>query len=218
MPTFRDNYIKVVRISAFVFLLFLCNSVFAQKIYIAKQEIKKLPCKVFQNSRLEQEQGYYNDKDKSLYDCNAHFVKYLSADYIPLTDWSCNEGALAFACNFSQFPRIYFAKDNTTISKDALHILSIVGQQMRANPNCSIKIYGYVSNTTNAKARQLAWDRIHNVITYLEEKQGISEARLLFSYGGKGRDSHTLDIQGTDATTSDTLAPLPAKPRRIIQK
>ena len=36
------------------------------------------------------------------------------------------------------------------------------------------------------RAQQLSWDRVNTVISYLVEKQGISEDRFIFSYGEEG--------------------------------
>jgi outer membrane protein OmpA-like peptidoglycan-associated protein len=81
-------------------------------------------------------------------------------------------------------------------------------QQLNANPNCHVKVVGY-SAETSKQSQQLSWDRVNAVIKYLVEKQGISESRIIFSYGMSG-DANTVDLQPTTDSGPNTVpAPHP---------
>ncbi|MBC7587446.1 MAG: hypothetical protein H7178_03720, partial [Chitinophagaceae bacterium] len=57
--------------------------------------------------------------------------------------------------------------------------------------------------------QQMSWERVNAIIKYLVEKQGISESRLIFSYGQEG-DADTVDLQGTTEDGPNTVpAPHP---------
>lgn len=96
-------------------------------------------------------------------------------------------------CTISELPSIQF-KGNSKLSKDAQSVLATVAQKMKENPNCKVKVIGYGS--TNKSAQQASWEKVNAVIKYLVEKQGISEGRLIFTYGQDG-DANSVDLQGT---------------------
>ncbi|BAV08600.1 OmpA family protein [Filimonas lacunae] len=98
------------------------------------------------------------------------------------------------ACSINNLPSLQFKSGSVKISKDGESILNSVAEKLNANPTCKVKIIGY--GASDKRAQQLSWDRVNAVEKYLVEKQGISEGRLIFTYGQEG-DSNTVDFQGT---------------------
>ncbi|GGH74658.1 outer membrane protein OmpA-like peptidoglycan-associated protein [Filimonas zeae] len=98
------------------------------------------------------------------------------------------------ACAITNLPSVQFKSGSVKISKDAESILASIAEKLNANPTCKVKIIGY--GASDKRAQQLSWDRVNAVEKYLVEKQGISESRLIFTYGQDG-DSNTVDFQGT---------------------
>jgi len=96
-------------------------------------------------------------------------------------------------CTIENLPSIQF-KGNAKLTKDAQSILATIAQQMKANPDCKVRVTGYGS--TSKSAQQASWEKVNAVIKYLVEKQGIAESRLIFTYGQDG-DANTVDLQGT---------------------
>lgn len=96
-------------------------------------------------------------------------------------------------CTIGNLPSVQF-KGNAKLSKDAQKILASAAERIKANPNCKVKVIGY--GTSSKSAQQLSWERVNAVIKYLVEKQGVSENRLIFSFGQEG-DANTVDLQGT---------------------
>lgn len=97
-------------------------------------------------------------------------------------------------CPIGNLPSLQFKTGSVKISKDGESILASVAEKLNANPTCKVKIIGY--GASDKRAQQLSWDRVNAVEKYLVEKQGISESRLIFTYGQEG-DSNTVDFQGT---------------------
>lgn len=112
-------------------------------------------------------------------------------------------------CAIASLPSVQFKK-GATLTKDAETVLASAAAQIKANPDCKVKVIGYVGTATATKAaQQLSYDRVSAVIKYLVEKQGISESRLLFFYGENG-DANTVDLQGTTEDGPNTVpAPHP---------
>ena len=98
-------------------------------------------------------------------------------------------------CSITTLPSVQF-KGNSKLTKDAETVLTSAATQLKANPDCKVKVIGYVGSTASKAAQQLSYDRVSAVIKYLVEKQGISESRLIFVYGQDG-DANTVDLQGT---------------------
>lgn len=111
--------------------------------------------------------------------------------------------APAPSCSISNLPSIQF-RNNATLTKDAQRMLADVASQIKANPNCKVKVIGY--GAASKAAQQMSWDRVNAVINYLVEKQGVAENRLLFIYQQDG-DSKSVDLQGT---TEDGPSYVPA--------
>lgn len=73
--------------------------------------------------------------------------------------------------------------DESAIEGDALdfyyNVLNIVGSRLRAHPDMSVTIHGYVSNTgSERRNNRLASDRAETVRDYLRTVWGIDEERL----------------------------------------
>ena len=109
-------------------------------------------------------------------------------------------------CNIGSLPSIQF-KGNAKLSKDNEALLAAAAAKINANPTCKVKVTGY--GASSKSAQQLSWDRVNAVMKYLVEKQGISESRLVFSYGQDG-DVNTVDLLGTTEDGPNTVpAPHP---------
>jgi outer membrane protein OmpA-like peptidoglycan-associated protein len=97
-------------------------------------------------------------------------------------------------CPITNLPSIEFRNNSVRISRDAEAILASVAEQLRANPECRVRVSGH--GPVSKAAQQLSWDRVNAVIRYLVEKQGIAESRFIFEYGTEG-DPNTVDLMGT---------------------
>lgn len=110
-------------------------------------------------------------------------------------------------CEVGNLPSVQFRAGSSRLTKDAEAILASVASNINANPNCKIKVTGY--GASDKSSQQMSWDRVNAVITYLVEKQGISEQRFVFAYGRDG-DVNTIDLMGTIEDGPNTVpAPHP---------
>ncbi|WP_008588154.1 OmpA family protein [Niabella soli] len=110
----------------------------------------------------------------------------------------CPEGcgvqpATECATLLGALPSVHFANNSNTLSADAQSSLATVASKLRANPNCKVVVVGYCAATK--KQQQLSWDHVNKVITHLQEKEGISGDRFIFSSGQEGGDCNTVDIR-----------------------
>lgn len=111
-------------------------------------------------------------------------------------------------CNISSLPSVQFKTGNAKLSNDAMAILASAASQIKNNPNCKVKVIGY--GATDKRSQQLSWDRVNAVITYLVEKQGISQDRFIFTYGQDMGVNNAVDLQGTMEEGPNTIpAPHP---------
>jgi len=111
-------------------------------------------------------------------------------------------------CTLSSLPSVSFKAKSATISKDAMAVLAGAAAQIKANPNCKVKVTSY--GNSDKRAQQLSWDRVNAVIRYMVEKQAIAEDRFIFSYGQDGGDDNTVDLQPTTESGPNTVtAPHP---------
>ncbi|HEX5153075.1 MAG TPA: OmpA family protein [Parafilimonas sp.] len=119
-----------------------------------------------------------------------------------------DRGSYATAsCAISNLPRISFTGGSTYLSSAATSLLNSVAQQLMANPNCKVKLVGY--GASDKRAQQLSWDHVRAIKTYLTERQGISESRIIFTYGIEG-DVNTVDLIPTGEEGPNTVpAPHP---------
>jgi outer membrane protein OmpA-like peptidoglycan-associated protein len=109
-------------------------------------------------------------------------------------------------CAIGNLPSVQF-RSGTTLSRDAQAVLASAAAQIKANPNCRIRVTGH--GASDKRAQQLSWDRVSAVINYLVERQGISMDRFIFTYGEEG-DASTVDLMGTTEEGPNTVpAPHP---------
>jgi outer membrane protein OmpA-like peptidoglycan-associated protein/opacity protein-like surface antigen len=109
-------------------------------------------------------------------------------------------------CAIGNLPSVQF-RSGTTLSRDAQAVLASAAAQIKANPTCRIRVTGH--GASDKRAQQLSWDRVNAVITYLVERQGISQDRFIFTYGEEG-DPSTVDLSGTTEEGPNTVpAPHP---------
>lgn len=114
---------------------------------------------------------------------------------------------VAAECAITSLPSVQFNKSSIKLNDAAQSALSSAAAQLNSNPNCKVKIVGY--GASNKRAQQLSWDRVNAVKNFLVEKQGISEGRIIFTYGYDG-DANTVDLQPTTETGPSTVpAPHP---------
>ncbi len=128
-----------------------------------------------------------------------------------------DSGLVQGNCGLTNLPSVQFKGGRATLSQDAMGLLQSAATQIKANPNCRVKVIGHIGTGQSSKrAQQLSWDRVNTVIRYLVEKQGISEDRFIFSYQEQGEgDPNTVDLQGTTETGPNTVpAPHPNLQRR----
>jgi OOP family OmpA-OmpF porin len=105
-----------------------------------------------------------------------------------------SSGPVSGPCPISDLPSIQFRNNNIRISQDAEAILASVAEQLKANPECRVRVSGH--GPVSKAAQQLSWDRVNAVIKYLVERQGIAESRFIFEYGTEG-DPNTVDLTPT---------------------
>ena len=110
-------------------------------------------------------------------------------------------------CSIGSLPSVQFRNGSATLNSTAKSLLDNVAQQLMANPNCKVKLVGY--GASDKRAQQLSWDHVNAVKTYLTEKQGISESRVIFTYGMEGTGT-TVDLVPTTEEGPNTVpAPHP---------
>ena len=113
----------------------------------------------------------------------------------------------AAACSLGSLPSVQFKSGSASLSTTAKSLLNNVAQQLMANPNCKVKIVGY--GASDKRAQQLSWDHVNAVKAYLTEQQGISETRVIFTYGMDG-NATTVDLVPTVEEGPNTVpAPHP---------
>ncbi|ANI89525.1 hypothetical protein A9P82_09620 [Arachidicoccus ginsenosidimutans] len=118
---------------------------------------------------------------------------------------------VAPSCAVTSLPSVHFSKSSVSLSDEAKSTLDAAVAQLNSNPNCKVKLVGY--GASNKRAQQLSWDRVKAVENYLEQKGGIAEGRIIFTYGYDG-DANTVDLQ---ATTEEGPSTVPA-PHPNLQK
>jgi hypothetical protein len=113
-------------------------------------------------------------------------------------------------------PSVQFKGRMVKLSKPAMQLLSDVADNVRRNPTSKLLVRGYGESSKGGQ--QLSWDRVNAVITYLVEKQGISEDRFIFRYGQPGGDTQVVDLlDGTNQEGPHTV-PAPHPNLRTIQR
>lgn len=110
-------------------------------------------------------------------------------------------------CSIGSLPSVQFKAGSATLNATAKSLLDNVAQQLTSNPNCKVKLVGY--GASDKKAQQLSWDHVNAVKTYLTEKQGISESRVIFTYGMEGSGTSVDLVPTTEEGPNTIPAPHP---------
>lgn len=111
------------------------------------------------------------------------------------------------SCGLGSLPSVQFKGGSASLSTTAKSLLDNVAQQLSANPSCKVKLVGY--GASDKRAQQLSWDHVNAVKTYLSEQKGISETRVIFTYGMEG-NANTVDLVPTTEEGPNTVpAPHP---------
>ena len=79
------------------------------------------------------------------------------------------------------------------IADDAKAVLAAVASRVRNNPGCNVVVVGYCA--ADKREQQMSWDRVNAIITYMVDKEGISQDRFIFNYGQQGGDCNTVDLR-----------------------
>lgn len=106
-------------------------------------------------------------------------------------------GANECANKLGALPSISFKAGSNTLSNDATAVLATVAAKLRNAPECKVVVTGYCSS--DKKEQQLSWDHVNKVISYLVEKEGLSQDRFIFFYGQAGGDCNTVDLRAAGA-------------------
>jgi outer membrane protein OmpA-like peptidoglycan-associated protein len=117
--------------------------------------------------------------------------------------------ASAGACctALGDLPSVSFAGKTVKLSDDAKAVLATVAAKMRNNADCKVAVVGYCSS--DKREQQLSWDRVNAVISYLVEKEGVSDSRFIFQYGAEGGDCNTVDMKCGDGIEGPNTVPAP---------
>ncbi len=110
-------------------------------------------------------------------------------------------------CGIGDLPSVSFSGRAITLSNDAKAVLAGVAAKMRNNPNCKVAVVGY--GESNKAAQQLSWDRVNTVITYLVEKEGISQDRFIFRHSQADGDANTVDLRDGTGEEGPSTVPAP---------
>lgn len=129
----------------------------------------------------------------------------------------CPEGCVtkdttggACAAALGALPSVTFTGNSATLSADARGLLASVAARLRNSPECRVVVTGYCAS--NKSQQQRSWDRVNAVISYMVEKEGVSQDRFVFSYAQEGGDCNTVDLRaaGTEDQGPNTVpAPHP---------
>jgi outer membrane protein OmpA-like peptidoglycan-associated protein len=110
-------------------------------------------------------------------------------------------------CNIGSLPSVQFKAGSASLSSTAKSLLDNVASQLQANPECKVKLVGY--GASDKRSQQLSWDHVNAIKTYLTEQKGISESRVIFTYGQQGTGT-TVDLVPTTEEGPNTVpAPHP---------
>ncbi len=110
-------------------------------------------------------------------------------------------------CQIGDLPSVSFSGRSVALSKDAKAVLEGVAAKMRNNPDCKVAVVGY--GESNKAAQQLSWDRVNTVITYLVEKEGVSQDRFIFRHSQEGGDGNTVDLRDGTGEEGPSTVPAP---------
>ncbi len=107
-------------------------------------------------------------------------------------------------CTLDILPSIKFSKGLSVLNTDAIRLLTQVANLLQNNPRCNVRIVGYYGIPLSKKSQHLTWDRVHAIIKYLVEKQGLNETRCIFMNGDDG-NNNSVDLIPTAGYNPDQL-------------
>jgi outer membrane protein OmpA-like peptidoglycan-associated protein len=116
-------------------------------------------------------------------------------------------GGSACCVALGDLPSVSFAGKTVKLSDDAKNVLATVAAKMKNNADCKVAVVGYCSS--DKREQQLSWDRVNAVISYLVEKEGVSDSRFIFQYGAEGGDCNTVDLKCGDGIEGPNTVPAP---------
>jgi outer membrane protein OmpA-like peptidoglycan-associated protein len=90
-------------------------------------------------------------------------------------------------------PSVAFKTGSNKLTDDAKAVLAAVASRVRNNPGCNVVVVGYCA--ADKREQQMSWDRVNAIITYMVDKEGISQDRFIFNYGQQGGDCNTVDLR-----------------------
>jgi outer membrane protein OmpA-like peptidoglycan-associated protein len=90
-------------------------------------------------------------------------------------------------------PSVAFKTGSNKLTDDAKAVLATVASRVRNNPGCNLVVVGYCA--ADKREQQMSWDRVNAIITYMVDKEGISQDRFIFNYGQQGGDCNTVDLR-----------------------
>jgi outer membrane protein OmpA-like peptidoglycan-associated protein len=90
-------------------------------------------------------------------------------------------------------PSVAFKAGSNKLADDAKAVLAAVASRVRNNPGCNVVVVGYCA--ADKREQQMSWDRVNAIITYMVDKEGISQDRFIFNYGQQGGDCNTVDLR-----------------------
>lgn len=90
-------------------------------------------------------------------------------------------------------PSVAFKAGSNKLTDDAKAVLAAVASRVRNNPGCNVVVVGYCA--ADKREQQMSWDRVNAIITYMVDKEGISQDRFIFNYGQQGGDCNTVDLR-----------------------
>ena len=90
-------------------------------------------------------------------------------------------------------PSVAFKAGSNKLADDAKAVLATVASRVRNNPGCNVVVVGYCA--ADKREQQMSWDRVNAIITYMVDKEGISQDRFIFNYGQQGGDCNTVDLR-----------------------
>jgi hypothetical protein len=90
-------------------------------------------------------------------------------------------------------PSVAFKAGSNKLSDDAKASLASAASRVRNNPGCQVVVVGYCAG--DKREQQLSWDRVNAIISYMVDKEGISQDRFIFNYGQQGGDCNTVDLR-----------------------
>jgi outer membrane protein OmpA-like peptidoglycan-associated protein len=114
----------------------------------------------------------------------------------PCPDSTCFAGyTKTGACEaaLGTLPSVTFSGNGVSLNNDAKALLASVASRLRNSPECKIVVTGYCASSKSEQQR--SWDRVNAVISYMVEKEGISQDRFFWNYGQEGGDCNTIDLR-----------------------